>query len=68
MNSDIVRVIRRGQVDLGKCLHREGVVEGAEICGRQASHSATGLGTILAGAWGGSKRPGNYRETTEKEE
>ncbi len=50
MDGYIVRVIRRDQADRGKCLHMKGVVEGVEVRGRRAFHSATELWAIPAGA------------------
>ncbi len=48
MESYIVRVIRRDQVERSKRMRMEGVVEGVESRGRQAFHDAAELWAILA--------------------
>ena len=49
MESYIVRVIRRGQIDRDRGLYMEGVVESVESRGQAVFHNATELWAILAG-------------------
>jgi len=64
MDSYIVRVIRRDQLEHSKCMHMEGVVEGVESRGRQAFHSAAELWAILVET---RRAESNDPEATRKE-